>query len=115
MTPTKQRKASMEEREHWIKVPDWIYIGGKEVTLRYQNPEGEFMESTFYPSDYEDAIKANDKKWEEKIKGMKVITMIGPGRFGDGKPTQVPTSEFGKGYNKALRDLLKDSLLERKK
>ncbi len=52
---TKSPKPS-KEREYWIKVPEWIYTGGKEVILRYQNPDGEFMESTFYPSDYK-AIK----------------------------------------------------------
>ena len=41
-----------------------------------------------------------------KIEGMRVITMIKPSKFGDGKPTQIPTSEWGEGFNKALSDTL---------
>ena len=104
-------KTSMEERFEKIEASITSPDGDRAWTKSIKGLDQYKEILTFIKAE----LKANDKKWEEKIKGMKVITMIGPGRFGDGKPTQVPTSEFGKGYNKALRDLLKDSLLERKK
>ena len=38
-----------QEQSVWIKVPDWIYIGSKEVEIRYQRPDGEWYQSTFFP------------------------------------------------------------------
>lgn len=46
----------------------------------------------------------SDLRW--KVEEMEQITMIPPGRFGDGRPTQIPTSDYGNGYNQALTDLL---------
>lgn len=38
-----------------IEVPDHIYYTGN-VTVRYQRPDGEWYESTFFPGQYEEEI-----------------------------------------------------------
>lgn len=52
------------------------------------------------------ALKQQLSTIKSMIEGMEQITMIPPGKFGDGRPTQIPTDDYGKGYNQALSDLL---------
>ena|SRR3990167_2765326 len=46
-----KHKHKTGEGKIYIKVPDWIYYGGGEVSLKYRNPDGEWFETTFYPID----------------------------------------------------------------
>jgi hypothetical protein len=55
-----------------------------------------------------DSILSQERqRIREGVEKSYQITMIPPSKFGDGKPTQIPTSEWGKGYNSALDDFLK--------
>ena len=56
------------------------------------------------------AVRAERKRIISLIPG-KVITMIEPSRFGDGKPTQVPTDQYGKGWNEAI-SIMQERLLK---
>lgn len=63
-----------EKFKGWIKIPDYIYYTGK-VTLRYQNPDGEWMESTFYPNDCK-TIKALIEREVEKEKHNLIVEVF---------------------------------------
>lgn len=52
------------------------------------------------------ALEEQRMRYIERLGRMSVITMIQPGKFGDGKPTQIPTDEWGEGYNEAIDDVL---------
>jgi len=56
----KERKESVK----YIKIPDWIYYGSERVVLRYKNPDGEYMQSEFYPMDYEE-VETEQKEYFE--------------------------------------------------
>jgi hypothetical protein len=47
-TNTTQNKEELD-KSLWIKIPDWIYIGSKEIEIKYQRPDGEWCISTFSP------------------------------------------------------------------
>lgn len=46
------KKQNTDWEKKYIAVPDWIYLGSGKVVLRYEDPNGELMESEFYPMDY---------------------------------------------------------------
>ena len=56
-----------------IEIPDWIYYTGK-VEVKYQNPEGEWMITEFYPGNAKPIINQiiDDlhKEIEKELDGM---------------------------------------------
>lgn len=51
----------------YIKIPNWIYWGSERVVLKYKNPNGEWMQSEFYPMDYEEVETEQAKELKELV------------------------------------------------
>lgn len=62
----KQKKEGKVNNKY-IKIPDWIYWGSGRVILRYKNPKGKYMESEFYPMDYEEVEAEQSKELQRQL------------------------------------------------
>lgn len=108
MTPLTDRQEV--DKNLWVKIPEWIYIGSKEIEIKYQRPDGGWYISSFVPWEKHEvdkqALASHSSSLVERVREKKLLSIA---KYGNMPAPHDPT--YKEGYNEALDTVL--SLLEK--